>query len=75
MLMRYVENSFTTAFYNTIGVDFVNILIIQKMKNAEVDGRKVRMQVVINYFNISGIQQDKIVFVLLLLPIIKELTE
>lgn len=23
MLMRYVENSFTTAFYNTIGVDFV----------------------------------------------------
>jgi hypothetical protein len=45
------------------------------MKNAEVDGRKVRMQVVINYFNISGIQQDKIVFVLLLLRIIKELTE
>lgn len=23
MLMRYVENNFTTAFYNTIGVDFV----------------------------------------------------
>lgn len=21
--MRYVENNFTTAFYNTIGVDFV----------------------------------------------------
>jgi hypothetical protein len=45
------------------------------MKNAEVDGRKVRMQVVINHFNISGTQQDKIVFVLLLLPIIKELME
>jgi len=28
MLMRYVDNSFTTAFYNTIGVDFVNISII-----------------------------------------------
>ena len=38
MLMRYVENNFTTAFYNTIGVDF-------KMKNVEIDGRKVRMQV------------------------------
>lgn len=25
MLMRYVENNFTTAFYNTIGVDFVLI--------------------------------------------------
>lgn len=23
ILMRYVENNFTTAFYNTIGVDFV----------------------------------------------------
>lgn len=23
MLLRYVENNFTTAFYNTIGVDFV----------------------------------------------------
>jgi GTPase SAR1 family protein len=25
MLMRYVENNFTTAFYNTIGVDFVRV--------------------------------------------------
>lgn len=25
MLMRYVENNFTTAFYNTIGVDFVAV--------------------------------------------------
>jgi GTPase SAR1 family protein len=28
MLMRYVENSFTTAFYNTIGVDFVQKYLI-----------------------------------------------
>ena len=26
MLMRYVDNSFTTAFYNTIGVDFVKYM-------------------------------------------------
>jgi hypothetical protein len=26
--MRYVENNFTTAFYNTIGVDFVRLLMI-----------------------------------------------
>lgn len=25
MLMRYAENTFTNNFYNTIGVDFVNI--------------------------------------------------
>jgi len=25
MLMRYAENSFTTNFYNTIGVDFVKL--------------------------------------------------
>ena len=47
MLMRYVENNFTTAFYNTIGVDFVIHLLFQKMKNIEIDGRKVRMQVVL----------------------------
>lgn len=28
MLMRYVENNFTTAFYNTIGVDFVSSVFI-----------------------------------------------
>lgn len=30
MLMRYVENSFTTAFYNTIGVDFVPFYLCRK---------------------------------------------
>ena len=25
MLMRYVDNNFTNNFYNTIGVDFVNL--------------------------------------------------
>jgi Ras-related protein Rab-1A len=44
--MRYAENNFTTAFYNTIGVDFVNIWsLTQKMKNIELDGRKVRLQI------------------------------
>lgn len=43
--MRYAENSFTTAFYNTIGVDFVLAVAIQKMKNIELDGRKIRMQI------------------------------
>jgi Ras-related protein Rab-1A len=43
--MRYCENNFTTAFYNTIGVDFVTVLATQKMKNIELDGRKVRMQI------------------------------
>lgn len=44
--MRYVENNFTTAFYNTIGVDFVNHFYNQKMKNLEIEGKKVRMQIV-----------------------------
>lgn len=43
--MRYAENSFTTAFYNTIGVDFVRSASTQKMKNIELDGRKIRMQI------------------------------
>ena len=30
MLMRYVENNFTTAFYNTIGVDFVSLFLLRK---------------------------------------------
>ena len=46
MLMRYVENNFTTAFYNTIGVDFVPMPTTQKMKNLEIDGKKVRLQIV-----------------------------
>ena len=30
LLMRYAENNFTTAFYSTIGVDFVNTGICRK---------------------------------------------
>lgn len=43
--MRYADNNFTTAFYNTIGVDFVPSPLKQKMKNIELDGRKIRMQI------------------------------
>ena len=28
MLMQYAENAFTNNFYNTIGVDFVIIIIL-----------------------------------------------
>ncbi len=40
MLMRYVDNTFTTNFFNTIGVDF-------KMKSIYLDGKAVRLQIVI----------------------------
>ena len=30
MLQRFVDDKFTDAFYNTIGVDFVNILLSRK---------------------------------------------
>jgi GTPase SAR1 family protein len=34
MLMRYVEDNFTSAFYNTIGVDFV-LFFIFMLENEE----------------------------------------
>lgn len=40
MLMRYVDNNFTTNFFNTIGVDF-------KMKSIIIDGESVRLHIVI----------------------------
>ena len=38
MLMQYVEHSFTTNFFNTIGVDF-------KMKTLPIDDKEVRLQI------------------------------
>ena len=38
LLLRYTENTFTTSFMTTIGVDFKNKII-------EIDGRKVKLQI------------------------------
>ena len=38
LLMRYVENNFTTNFFNTIGVDF-------KMKTIPVNDQEVKLQI------------------------------
>lgn len=38
MLMRYVDDNFTENFFNTIGVDF-------KLKNIQMKGKKVKMQI------------------------------
>jgi hypothetical protein len=36
--MRYANNSFSTPFITTIGIDF-------KMKDVNIDGKKIRLQV------------------------------
>ena len=38
LLLRYTENTFTTSFMTTIGVDFKNKII-------EIDGKKVKLQI------------------------------
>merc|ERR1719498_1876386 len=38
LLMRYVENNFTTNFFNTIGVDF-------KMKTININDQEVKLQI------------------------------
>ena len=38
LLMRYVENNFTTNFFNTIGVDF-------KMKTIPIADKEVKLQI------------------------------
>jgi hypothetical protein len=43
--MRYSDNTFTKAFYNTIGVDFVQNVLTQKMKNIELDGLRLKVQI------------------------------
>ena len=42
IILRYIENSFSQNLMNSIGVDF-------KLKNIEIDGKKVKLQIVI-YF-------------------------
>ena len=39
MLMRFVDNNFTSNFYNTIGVDF-------KIKNVRIDNKNIKLQIV-----------------------------
>mmetsp|Transcript_37790 Transcript_37790/g.33821 ORF Transcript_37790/g.33821 Transcript_37790/m.33821 type:complete len:108 (+) Transcript_37790:118-441(+) len=38
LLLRYCENNFTVSHLATIGIDF-------KLKNIEVDGKKIKMQI------------------------------
>ena len=42
IILRYIENRFSQNLMNSIGVDF-------KLKNIEIDGKKVKLQIVI-YF-------------------------
>ena len=39
IILRYAENQFTQNLMNSIGVDF-------KLKNIEVDGKNVKLQIV-----------------------------
>ena len=57
-LVRYVEKTFTTAFYNTVGVDFVRTLLSQKMKQINIGDKKVRIQIV-QFRSLSGTLQAK----------------
>ena len=51
MLQRFVDDKFTDAFYNTIGVDFVTLQSLRKLKPSILMGK---------YKNYKfGIQQDK----------------
>ena len=53
IILRYIENSFSQNLMNSIGVDF-------KLKNIEIDGKKVKLQIVLySYIIYSGTQQDK----------------
>ena len=47
LLFRFSENVWEDKFIPTIGVDFVRIFIIisQKLKTLEVDGKKVKLQI------------------------------
>lgn len=51
MLQRFVDNKFTDAFYNTIGVDFVTMFLLRKQRQCIL---KVKCK---NYR--FGILQDK----------------
>ena len=53
IILRYIENSFSQNLMNSIGVDF-------KLKNIEIDGKKVKLRIVLySYIIYSGTQQDR----------------
>ena len=39
IILRYIENTFSQNLMNSIGVDF-------KLKNIEMDGKKIKLQIV-----------------------------
>jgi DNA replication protein DnaC len=44
ILMRFADDKFNENFYATIGVDF-------RFKNLEIDGKAVKLQIVLKYLN------------------------
>lgn len=46
LLLRYANDSFSPTFITTIGIDF-------KIKNIELDNKKVKLQVTINAYSWS----------------------
>ena len=56
IILRYIENSFSQNLMNSIGVDF-------KLKNIEIDGKKVKLQytlfnIIVGYCWTGKIQND-----------------
>lgn len=45
ILMRFAEDRYTEAFYNTIGVDFVHFLFMQKTKQMMVGNKRCKLQI------------------------------
>jgi hypothetical protein len=56
LLLRYANDSFSPTFITTIGIDF-------KIKNIQLDGKRIKLQVCPNYvwrnrFDIPGLKRD-----------------
>lgn len=45
ILMRFVEDTYSEAFYNTIGVDFVTLPTIKKTKHMNINNKKCKLQI------------------------------
>ena len=53
IILRYIENSFSQNL-------MISICVYFKLKNIEIDGKKVKLQIVLySYIIYSGTQQDR----------------
>lgn len=59
LLLRYANDSFSPTFITTIGIDF-------KIKNIQLDGKRIKLQVCTRFIFAKKLQQSQVIILVIL---------